>query len=347
MATQPEAIAGDAPEEPLQRSAPIRRAEPRPPRSGWRIVAEKEFGDGVLSVRMFVLLALVGLVAVGTVYSTAAYVSSNAEGAATLPSLFVLIFAHQDPSSQVPSFVVALGFLGPLFGIIFGFDAINSERSERTLSRLVAQPIYRDAVIIGKFVARLAVIGGVLLAIILMVSAVSFIRLGVTVGPEEIVRVAVWFVVALAYFGVWLGFAMLCSVLFRSAAAAIMAAIGVWIVMIIFVYMVGALASLLAPVPANATIDQQTANAQLQLDLSELAPFTLYTDASAYILDPTVQTVGIIPSDQANNQQAFPTNLSAVQSVLLAWPQVVALIALSVGIFGLAYVGFMRQEVRA
>ena len=201
MATQPEAIPSDDLDEAVQPPARV-RAEPRPPRSGWRVVAEKEFGDGVLSIRMFVLLALVGLVAVGTVYSTAAYVSSNAQGAATLPSLFVLIFAHQDPNSQVPSFVVALGFLGPLFGIIFGFDAINSERSDRTLSRLVAQPIYRDAVIIGKFVARLAVIGAVLLAIVLMVSAVSFIRLGVTVGPEEIARVAVWFVVALAYFGV-------------------------------------------------------------------------------------------------------------------------------------------------
>jgi ABC-2 type transport system permease protein len=35
------------------------------------------------------------------------------------------------------------------------------------------------------------------------------------------------------------------------------------------------------------------------------------------------------------------------QSLLLAWPQVVALVALTMVCFGLGYVAFMRQEVRA
>ncbi|HEY7827653.1 MAG TPA: hypothetical protein VIB99_05435, partial [Candidatus Limnocylindrales bacterium] len=130
---------------------------------------------------------------------------------------------------------------------------------------------------------------------------------------------------------------------------AVMTAIGVWIVMIIFVFMASTVAGLLQPVPANATVDQEIANAQLQINLAQLAPFTLYTEASAYILDPTVQTVGITPVDQANDQRAaaFPQTLSLQASLLLAWSQIVALIALSVGIFGLAYVAFMRQEVRA
>jgi ABC-2 type transport system permease protein len=32
----------------------------------------------------------------------------------------------------------------PLLGIAFGFDAINNERAERTLPRLLPQPIWRD-----------------------------------------------------------------------------------------------------------------------------------------------------------------------------------------------------------
>jgi ABC-2 type transport system permease protein len=320
----------------------------RPPRWGWRVVAAKEFGDGIQSVRLFILLALLGPVAVVTVYSTASFVSGNAESLAGVPSLFVALFAHQDPSSQVPSFVVAIGLLGPLLAIAFGFDAINQERSDRTLPRLVAQPIHRDAVIVGKFVARLAVVGLVLGTITLLVSAVAFIKLGVTVGPEEIIRLASWFVVTLAYLGFWLGFAMLLSVVFRGPATAVLAAIGVWIILIVYVFMSGAIASILSPVPNNATVDQQVANVELQLELGRIAPYTLYSEASAYLLDPTVQSVdvGALVAQQSN-ARAIPSVLPLDQSLLLAWPQVVALIALSVGCFGLAYVAFMRQEVRA
>ena len=46
-------------------------------------------------------------------------------------------------------------------------------------------------------------------------------------------------------------------------------------------------------------------------------------------------------------QQRIPSLLSLDQSFILVWPQVVALVALTVACFALAYVLFMRQEVRA
>jgi ABC-2 type transport system permease protein len=39
--------------------------------------------------------------------------------------------------------------------------------------------------------------------------------------------------------------------------------------------------------------------------------------------------------------------LSADQSFLIVWPQIVVLVGLMVACFALAYVRFMRQEVRA
>ncbi len=336
VTTQPEAL-------------PIARAEPsHPPRAGWRVVAAKEFSDGILSVRFVILIALLGLPAIGAIYSTAAFVGNNAGSLTGAPGLFVAIFAHQDPNSQVPSFASILALLGPLLGIAFGFDAINGERAERTLPRLVAQPIHRDAVIIGKFVAGLAVIGLVLGVVTLLVSAVAFLVLGVSVGPDEIFRLLTWFGVALAYLGFWLAFAMLCSVIVRRAATSLFIAIALWIVLTVFAQLlVGIVAGYVAPVPASPTVDQQVGNAELQLDLARISPGTLYVEASEYLLDPTVQTVGIVPADQAGDQRAIPSTLTFAQSLLLAWPQIVALIALTVTCFGLAYIAFMRQEVRA
>jgi ABC-2 type transport system permease protein len=54
-------------------------------------------------------------------------------------------------------------------------------------------------------------------------------------------------------------------------------------------------------------------------------------------------TVGQL--DQA--QQQIPSLLSLDQSLLLAWPQIVALIGLTILLFAFAYIGFLRQEVRA
>ncbi len=337
MATLPDAIA-------VTRPLPL-----RPPRWGWRVVAAKEFGDGIQSVRLFILMLVLGLPAVLAIYSTASFVGNNAQSLNGVPGLFVAMFAHQDPNSQIPSFVEMVALLGPLLGIAFGFDAINGERSDRTLPRLIAQPIHRDAVIIGKFVSGLALIGLVLGAVTLLASGIAFWSLGVTVGPDEITRLAAWFVVALAYLGFWLGFAMLCSVVVRRAAASVLAAIALWIVLTLFASLIlGALANFLAPVPASATTDQQVANAELSLELNRISPGTLYAEASQYLLDPTVQTVDIAAQvAQQSNNRAIPSILPLDQSLLLAWPQVVALIAFSVGFFGLAYVAFMRQEVRA
>jgi hypothetical protein len=48
-----------------------------------------------------------------------------------------------------------LGFLVPLIAIALAFDAVNGESNRRTMARLLAQPIYRDALLLGKFLAGL------------------------------------------------------------------------------------------------------------------------------------------------------------------------------------------------
>jgi hypothetical protein len=42
-----------------------------------------------------------------------------------------------------------------LIAIALAFDAVNGEFNQRTMSRVLAQPIYRDALLLGKFLAGL------------------------------------------------------------------------------------------------------------------------------------------------------------------------------------------------
>jgi ABC-2 type transport system permease protein len=66
------------------------------------------------------------------------------------------------------------------------------------------------------------------------------------------------------------------------------------------------------------------------------------------LLNPSVTSVTVPSLAQfIQLSQQIPTQLSLDQSLLVAWPQVVILVALTVASFVLAYVTFLRQEVRA
>ncbi len=314
-------------------------------RPGWRTVAGKEFADHVLSARFVVLLLVLGLAAIGTVYAAASGLRDVAPEATGAPSLFLRLFTVTADPIPFPFFVL-IGFLAPLLGIVFGFDAINSERASGTLPRLVSQPIHRDDVINGKFAAGLAVIGLMLTVLTMVVAGIGIVRLGIVPSAGEFVRLLAWLVVAIVYVGLWLAFATLCSVILRRASTSALVAISAWVVLALFgALLVSALAGLLAPAGPDSSGAEVLRNAQLEVALSRISPLTLYDEATQVLLDPAVRALGFVTLEQLD--QAVVSRLSLSQSLLLVWPQVVGLVALTVVSFAGAYVTFMRQEVRA
>ena len=110
----------------------------------------KELSDHLTSVRMRVLEWLVVLVALAALYGAIQQIKDTT---AEDPFLFLRLFTtSRDP---LPSFVSFLSFLVPLMAIGLGFDSVNGEYNRRTLSRILSQPIYRDALLFGKFLAGL------------------------------------------------------------------------------------------------------------------------------------------------------------------------------------------------
>ena len=166
-----------------------------------------------------------------------------------------------------------MALLGPVLGIAFGFDAISSERSEGTLPRLVSQPIHRDDVINGKFVAGLAVIAMILAAVMLMLSGVGIVRLGIVPDADVTLRLLTWYVVTVLYVAFWLALATLCSVVFRRAATAALVVIAVWLVLTFFGNQIASVvAGYLRPLPPTATAAETLANAQMVVDLGGCRP---------------------------------------------------------------------------
>jgi ABC-2 type transport system permease protein len=329
----------------------VKRARERIP-AGWSVIANKEFGDHVLGIRFLLLFLVLGLVGAGAIYTVAGAIRDQATAASGAPGLFRFLFSLSPAATsevQLPPFVNLMGFLGPLLGITFGFDAISSERSEGTLPRLLSQPVHRDDVINGKFLAGLSTIALILASVVVLISAVGMIRLGLVPSGEDVARLVVWFLLTVIYVGFWLALATLFSVVFRRAATAALVVIAIWLVVTIFGSTIfGLAADIFAPGGADASFQQQLNNLVVEQNLARLTPGQLYSEISQALLDPRVQTVDITGRVQQQLTGAsVPTVLPFDQSLLIIWPHIVGLIAMTVVCFAAAYVIFMRQEVRA
>ena len=186
------------------------RRERSVPHAGWMVVAGKEFADHLWSVRFVILLFLLGIVALIPMYFAADTIRGLASQITNQSSLFLFLFTFAPQVGttgvQIPSALDFIRIVGPLLGIVFAFDAVNGERSEGTLPRLLSQPIYRDDVINGKFAAGLAVIGLVLTFIVAIIAGFGIVRLGIVPSAESVLRIATWLIVTFLYIALWLAF---------------------------------------------------------------------------------------------------------------------------------------------
>jgi len=314
------------------------------PWQGLGTVVLKELADNLSSARMRVLEWLVVLTAVAALYGAIGQLRDT-----TAEDPFLLLRLFTASRAPLPSFVSILGFLIPLMAIGLGFDAINGEYNRRTLSRLLAQPIYRDALMAGKFLAGLLTLAVSLTCMWLLVLGLALLFLGVPPSGEEIARSLVFLIVAVIYGGVWLALAMLLSVIFRSPATAALVALGIWLLLtLIWPMLAPALASIVAPAdPRYAALGLPTPETlEWQQMLARLSPNDLFGEAMLAVLSPSTRALGAVFLEQLQGA-VLGAPLPLGQSLLIAWPQIVALVAATIMLFVAAYVVFQRQEVRA
>jgi ABC-2 type transport system permease protein len=314
------------------------------PWQGLGTVVLKELADHLGSARMRMLEWLMLLTAAAPLYMA---ITSLRDTTAEDPFLLLKLFTVD--RAPLPSFVGILGFLIPLMAIGLGFDAINGEHNRRTLSRILAQPIYRDALLAGKFIASLATLAISLVCLWLLVVGLGVLFLGVPPSWEEIARSLIFLVISIAYAGVWLAVAMLFSVVFRSPATAALLSLGVWLFMTLLWPMISpVLAQMISPpdiryvmlgLPSPDTL-------QWQVGLSRLSPNELYGESVLAVLSPSTRALGPIFLEQLQGA-VIGSALPLRESLMIAWPQVVGLVAGAILLFVVTYVVFQRQEVRA
>ncbi len=335
-------------------------------------VCRKELGDQLGSKRYLMLFAMIVGLAALSAYQGSTFIRENSNAS------FMSIFSG---SAGGFSFVSLMVYFGPIIGLALGFDAINKERSTGSLSVLLSQPIFRDSILNGKFlagVAALALLAGSTIGIMV---GIAIPLLGFGPALADISRIGFFALFTILYLAFWLALSLLFSTAIKKTTSSILAAISTWLV---FAFIIAIIASLVAtaasPVsaptgftaitipgnrtqggegfPGNFSIGQfnqsQTSVYQQQMQtqsniesgIQSISPSYLYSQAASTILGTTSSSNSILGFINGASGSPF-RSLETTQSVYSCWPQVTAIAVGTVACFVAAYMLFLRREIRA
>jgi len=317
-------------------------------------VYRKELADYFSSKIFIILLAAIYIIGLGFVYI--AIQDIKAAPTSTDTNLIIKVFIDEFIYLKLFTvgeilnfnFVSFLGIFLPLIGILFGFNAINSERNSGNLSRLLAQPIYRDSLINGKFLAGITTIAIMISSIVFIIIGIGIRSIGVPPTSEEIFRIFIFIIICIIYGTFWMSLAMLFSVIMKNTAASILTAIPIWIFLVFFWSMIAkAIADAAFPLGDTATTAQTISNNALWINIQRISPQFLFLEATLILINPTLQHILLRPVTSAALDKMLFNPLSMSQSFVQVWPQLLTIIALAFICFALSYVIFMKQEIRS
>jgi ABC-2 type transport system permease protein len=314
--------------------------------SGLAAVFWKELADYFNSKRFIILSILIYLAGIATIYVAAQNIRTGITENTQFIFLRLFIVSGQNLSFSFPVF---LSLFIPIVGIALGFDAINSERTSGNLSRVLSQPLYRDSVVNGKFLAGLVTLSILIAGIVILVGGMGLRMIGVPPTAEEILRLVGFIFVSIIYGAFWMALALLFSVSFGRTATSALASIALWIFVFLFVSLIArAIAGAVVPIDQNSSFDLIASNDEIYRTISRISPSTLYGETVVVLLFPEMGSAS--PTLMLLNVYAggmSPTPLSLGQSLLLVWPQLTSLIALTALCFAGSYIKFMHEEIRA
>ena len=131
--------------------------------------------------------------------------------------------------------VFIIGYVLSLIAILFTFDAVSGERELGTLRLMLANPIPRHTVLIGKFLGALISIGIPLTLAVLMNLLLISTSNAVQLGPDAWGRLGIIFFIAILYTSLFLALGLLVSARVSRSAVSLVILLLIWVIFVVFV----------------------------------------------------------------------------------------------------------------
>lgn len=313
--------------------------------AGTLVIAEKEMRDQFGSKRFLILFGVMVLLSGLAAYQGVDFIKDSSEAS------FLSIFSG---SMMSYSFIQIMVLFGPILGMALGFDSVNKERTTGTLSMLLGQPIYRDSVINGKFLAGAASLATIGIGTIAITVGLAIPLLGYGPTGAEALKIVVLSLLTVLYLVFWLSLGLLFSVIAKKPSTSILASIGTWMFFsIILGILASAVAGVLVPLPAGGFQrgglhggfdvtdefrDTMIEQMELRESINRLSPTELYEGAASAILG--------VNSGIGRMVQGFTRSVPLGEALLANWASIAVLAVGLVICFAASYILFLRMEIR-
>lgn len=313
--------------------------------AGTLVIAEKEMRDQFGSKRFLILFGFMVLLSGLAAYQGVDFIKDSSEAS------FLSIFSG---SMMSYSFIQIMVLFGPILGMALGFDSVNKERTTGTLSMLLGQPIYRDSVINGKFLAGAASLATIGIGTIAITVGLAIPLLGYGPTGAEALKIVVLSLLTVLYLVFWLSLGLLFSVIAKKPSTSILASIGTWMFFsIILGILASAVAGVLVPLPAGGFQrgglhggfdvtdefrDTMIEQMELRESINRLSPTELYEGAASAILG--------VNSGIGRMVQGFTRSVPLGEALLANWASIAVLAVGLVICFAASYILFLRMEIR-
>ncbi|MCK5644909.1 MAG: ABC transporter permease [Gammaproteobacteria bacterium] len=307
--------------------------------AGTFTVATKELRDQFGSKRFLIMFGLVLLLSTLSAYQGVDFIRDYEEMG------FLNIFSGTKFDF---SFIQIMGFFGPLLGLALGFDAINKERANGTLSILLGQPIFRDSVINGKFIAGAAALATLTLGTIGIVSGLAIPMLGFGPTGMEASKILAFTLLTVVYLLFWLSLGILYSVLAKRMSISFMASIATWITFSIVI-------SILASVIAGIMVPLPGRDFRMPSDKSDFktSPEFMETEKQRYVIQSSIENIS--PTNLYEKATSdilsmgfnkFKRTRTLTEVLAANWANIATIIVGLVICFSASYIVFLRSEIR-
>jgi len=316
--------------------------------AGTLTVAEKEMRDQFGSKRFLILFGFIVLLSGMAAYQGVDFIKNNTQ------ATFLFIFSGTQMSF---SFIQIMVMFGPILGMAMGFDAVNKERTNGTLSMLLGQPIYRDSVVNGKFLAgasSLAVLG---FGTIGITTGLAIPILGYGPTGAEMLKIVTMGVLTVLYLVFWLSLGMLFSVVAKKPSTSILASIATWMFFsIILSILANAAANALYPMPSGDFMapGRQGEGFQMTEEFREAMMARMEFMNNVNRVSPTEQYEGIVSDvlgvrsgfGRVMGSQEFARTQTLGEALAANWANIAVLGVGLVICFAASYMLFLRTEIR-
>ena len=351
--------------------------------AGISVVAKKEFLDHVMGKKFLVILAILMLISLLAMHLGVENYNMQLE---SYKERTAEIEEHPEimPPRGMPEKTSILdvfqpmsfffGFLGAILAIAIGFNLISGEKESGSLKSLLSHPVFRDTIINGKALGGMGALGFAMLVMTLL-SIGILMMLGIMPTGDEFVRILVFMGFSLLFMFSFFAIALMCSTIAKNSTRAITYTLVIFIVISAVMPIAGFFVGmqLAGDMPEFPEMARQEINESEGEGISEeeqerieeefkewwdkvmgiqemfsiADPKSNFEKVSSAVLNPGFRSYTVsIGSRSTTMITGSRAETSILEALGIVWKSLLVLLVFPVVMFAIAYIKFMRMDIR-